>query len=138
MTEGAVALAGLLLCTVLIFSTRSTSLATSIWLPAVIIPFLLWMAWRAGPAAAALGSFVLCLIAVIFEVNGLGPFATAADDPAGHLLSLQVFLGIAVFGALAMSAAAGEGREAQAALGTAERRFRTLVEQVPTVTYVCA
>ena len=134
----ALPLAGLVVCAMVVFSTNPGIVdAPSGLPPAVAVPFLLWIAWRCGAAATAIGSLVLCAIAAGFTVNGLGPLAAIAGDATRHVLSLQVFLGVAVVTALAIAAAMAEGKVAQQALTDAERRFRTLVEQIPTATYIC-
>jgi diguanylate cyclase (GGDEF)-like protein/PAS domain S-box-containing protein len=131
-------LGGLVLSAVIVFSLEPGTTGTSAAVPpALAVPFLLLMAWRSGPAATAVGVFALCTVASVFTVRGLGPLAVAGLDPSEQLLSLQLFLAVWAVTAMTISAALSDGREAQAALRSAERRFRTLVEQIPTVTYIC-
>ncbi len=130
-------LAGLVLCTVVVFSSEAAAAGEAALPPAVATPFLLLIAWRSGPAATALGSFALCAIALLFTVHGMGPLVSIGLDQGQHLLFLQIFLAASVVTAMAIAAAVSEGHDAQAALEAAERRFRTLVEQIPTATYIC-
>ena len=136
MARFAVPFAALLASAIVIFTAGVAETEGGIP-PAVAVPFLLWIAWRSGPAATAIGSLALCGIAAGFTVNGLGPLVSIAGDATRQILALQVFLGVAVVTALAIAAALAEGRVAQRALEDAELRFRTLVEQIPTATYIC-
>ncbi|MEO8091400.1 MAG: EAL domain-containing protein [bacterium] len=134
--EFLLALGGLVLSAVLVFS--SEAVATGAALPPVMVtPFLLWMAWRSGPAAAAVGSFALGAIALVFTIGGVGPLASIGLGHYQHPFSLYVFLAVSVVTAMAIAAAVSEGRDTHADLEAVERRFRTLVEQIPAATYIC-
>jgi diguanylate cyclase (GGDEF)-like protein/PAS domain S-box-containing protein len=135
-TEALVVLACLGVASALMFSAEAADSA-ALWPPVLVMPLLLWLAWRSGPPAAAAGSLLLAAIAALNTAHGQGPFAAVEGGQVQDLFSLQLFLGVMIGTALAIAAAVDGGRDAERALTAAERRFRTLVEQVPTVTYIC-
>ena len=60
--------------------------------PFIIVPVMLWLAFRFGAWATALGSAVLVVIAVDGTLSGFGPFRR--DSPNESLLLLQTFVGM--------------------------------------------
>jgi len=96
--------------------------------PIAVLPFLLWTAWRSGPTFTAIGSFLLCGIAVVLTVMGRGPFISSGEDVGDHLVVLQVFLGVVVISTLTQAAAVTEHRRSRAQLEHLARRTEAILE----------
>ncbi len=111
------------------------------------VPILLWAAVRFGPTGAASGMLVVAMSAMVFAVQGSGPFAD--QSPVDSVGSLQAFF-IALFLATLTIAVLTRERDAAIAglqgshdlleqrvvdgtreLETSDGRFRTLVQHAP-------
>jgi hypothetical protein len=80
----------------------------------LLIPFLVWAAFRFGPREAATAGLVTAGIAVWNTVHGRGPFVGATVH--GSLLLLQAFAGVVTATILAMAAVVAERGAVQATL----------------------
>ena len=130
LVETLLLLAALAFCTFLVFSAAPGALGTAAVLPPALgVPFLLWLAWRSGPVAAAVGSLLLCAVAAVLTVAQRGPFAATNIDQGQQLLSLQLFLGITVVTALALAAAVSERRAATQQLVQERQLLKELLTQ---------
>lgn len=126
------------------FQEAPEGVAGLLFLP---VPVLLWVAVRFGPTGAASGMFVVAMSAMIFAVQGSGPFAD--QSPVDSVGSLQAFF-IALFLATLTIAVLTRERDAAIAglqgshdlleqrvvdgtreLQTSDGRFRTLVQHAP-------
>ena len=113
LVEAVLVLAALAGCALLVFSVRLGAPGMAgVISPVLVLPFLLWLASRSGPVASAVGSFLVCGIAALLTVAGLGPFAGAGAGAGQHLLALQGFLGVTVVTVLVQAAAVTERRRA--------------------------
>ena len=90
----------------------------SVFVPYLILAVLLWAGMRFGQRAAASTGFVVALAANLATSKGWGPFA-AADGPL-EVLSLQIFLAIALVMSFAVASTVSElaGRDEVHALLT--------------------
>jgi len=86
------------------------------------IPPLVWIAFRLGTRATAIGLVVMAGLALGGTLQGLGPFGSASPNAA--LLLLQAFLGITSLTALPLAAAVADraGIEEQLTKREAEHR----------------
>lgn len=111
-------LAGLLLAvTFEIFSGDATVYLPSLPLTFVILPFIIWAAFRFGQRELCAAIAVVCVMAVWFTLNGRGPFATVSLNIA--LLLLLAFISTIVTTGLVLNAVLRERRRAMAALARA-------------------
>jgi signal transduction histidine kinase len=122
---------------ILLIGTVETILAIIIfWLPtgtpgapyfrvALLIPVVIWAAFRFGPLGAALSNIGVTLISLGATVHGAGPFATAPLGPG--LQTLRIFLGALAIAALLVGAERFQRDRNERAL---EETRRTLEERV--------
>jgi signal transduction histidine kinase len=80
-------------------------------LPFLLIPFLLWMAFRFELLAAISGVLVVSLISIYFTVQNFGPFTLG--DPNNSMLLLQIFIGVISISTIVLSATVTERLHAQ-------------------------
>jgi two-component sensor histidine kinase/integral membrane sensor domain MASE1 len=123
LIEGSTALALLA-----VVSTGLYSAPRGSWLsqvpPAVLFPFLLWIAARCRPVVAAAAAFVICGVLLGATILRLGPFA-GADPP---VLSVQATMLIASLCALSLAAVFAERRRSEAALRESNERLRLALD----------
>jgi len=101
------------------------------WLPApvqrlefLVIPPIVWIAFRFGPREAATATLAVSTIALWATVRGVGPFT--AEAPRVVLLSLQAYMSVITLTALVLAAAAADRRRAERdRLREAQDRVRT-------------
>lgn len=80
-------------------------------LPFLVLPFLLWIAFRFNLAIATAGVMVTSLLAIYATVNGYGPFVL--KDAYNSMLLLQIFVGVISISTIVLSATVTERRAAQ-------------------------
>ncbi len=85
-------------------------------LPYLLLPFLLWMAFRLHLLAAITSVLVVSLSAIYFTIHGLGPFAL--EDPYHSMLLLQIFIGVISLSTIVVSATVAERKAVQKELET--------------------
>ncbi len=109
--------------------------------PALVLPFLLWSAFRFGPPAAAATIFVIAMVGIWQTSQGRGPYAALAASPSERLLRGQATLCVISLSVLALAATVAERKEAErqrtkliAELEQALAEIRTLRGLIP----VCA
>jgi PAS domain S-box-containing protein len=83
---------------------------------ALLVPAMLWAAFRFGPRGAATTALAVVLSALAATVTGHGPFAAQASSPGDALLSAQLFSAVTVLAVLAVSTVVESRRLAAAAL----------------------
>jgi len=94
--------------------------------PYMIFPLFFWAALRFGTREVSALLFTVGAAAVVATCLGNGPFAEGS--PLQNLVSLYLFLAIAVIPTLLLAATLEERREAQAGLAESEAKYRLLVE----------
>ena len=92
----------------------------------LVIPPLIWGAFRFRQHGATIVVFAICAIAVWGTLAGRGPFAVA--DHNTSLLLLQAFVGTMAITGLMISAVVGEHRQVEAVQRESEDRLRQLAE----------
>ncbi len=80
----------------------------------IVMPLLMWAAFRFGPREAVLAVILLSVIAIAGTVGGSGPFIVRT--PNESLLLLQAFMGVAAATTLVVAAAMTQRRRAEAQL----------------------
>lgn len=68
--------------------------------PYILLPFLFWSAIRFDSHIAATASILVAVISAAYTVNDCGPFSSRLYPLSGHILSLQIFIGVASLFAL--------------------------------------
>ncbi|MFZ6013600.1 MAG: MASE1 domain-containing protein, partial [Bacteroidota bacterium] len=79
--------------------------------PFMILPFLLWLAFRFELIVAVSGVLIVSLLSVYFTVKGIGPFVMA--EPYHSIVLLQIFIGVMSISTIALAATVKERMEAQ-------------------------
>lgn len=95
----------------------------------LVLPPLLWAAYRYGPHGAVMASFLLSFIALLATRAGLGPFAISELNTS--LLLLQSFIGTAMFSALVLAAVVQQERDHKQALNAQAGLLRAQSEASP-------
>jgi signal transduction histidine kinase len=80
-------------------------------LPFLVLPFLLWLAFRFELIAAITGVVITSLIAVYYTTLGAGPFVLPSPD--NSMLLLQIFIGVISISTLILSATVRERIDVQ-------------------------
>ncbi|QIR36906.1 histidine kinase [Tolypothrix sp. PCC 7910] len=80
----------------------------------MLIPMLIWSAFRLGQPGATLLTFIVAAIAVIATVNGKGGFADR--DLNQSLMQLQLFIGVITLTILVLTATIAERTQAETKL----------------------
>ncbi len=78
-------------------------------LPFLIIPVLLWIAFRFSPRETSLALIIVTIIAVIGTINNKGPFV--GTDVNISLLLLQLYLGVITIMSLVLSVSVQERKQ---------------------------
>lgn len=102
----------------------------------LIIPVMLWAAFRFGPRGAATGLTVLSAIAVWGTVNGIGPFAQY--NPNQALLFLQAYIADLGITALVLAAIVDERRVTQESLSLKETQLQLVTDTTPILLAQCS
>ena len=107
---------------------------TDVWHPYVaikylVIPFIMWGAFRFGPAGATLTSLVSGLLATWLTVHGCSEFAVVGLSDRDQVLALELYVSFIALIGLFMAAILAERERAKAALAESEVRYHTLFEQ---------
>jgi signal transduction histidine kinase len=80
----------------------------------ILIPLLVWAAFRFGGLGATLSTFAIATLAILGTVRGLGSFAS--NDLNQSLIGLQSFIAVIVFTSLILVAVLSEQSEAKTQL----------------------
>ena len=92
-------------------------------LPFLLIPFLLWLAFRFELLAAISGVLIASLISIYFTVHNDGPFIL--DDAYSSMMLLQIFIAVINISTLVLSATVTERYQAQRQL----KKFNETLEE---------
>ena len=107
-------------------SQQDLSIALERSFPFLIIPFLLWVAFRSSIQAATLVVLVISLFSVYVTIHGSGPFVLA--DHQNSLLLLQLFVIVIAITTVILSAAVYERIDAKKKLEKFNLNLETLVD----------
>jgi len=107
-------LATLLLAALAVFSNQSSFAVRNYPLEFLLLPVIIWAAYRFGQRETATAIVMLSVIATMGTLQGLGPFARAL--PNESLLLLQSFMITAALTGLGLAALVSERREVETEL----------------------
>ena len=96
-------------------------------LPFLIIPILLWLAFRFELFIAISSVLVVSLVSIYITTHGAGPFVL--PQPGWSMLLLQIFLGVMSITTLVLSATVTERAEAQRKLKDFNENLEAKVHQ---------
>jgi signal transduction histidine kinase len=80
-------------------------------LPYLLIPFLLWLAFRFDLLASISVTLITSVIAIYFTIQNVGPFIQVS--PNNSMLLLQIFIGVISISTIVLSATVSERSQAQ-------------------------
>ncbi|MHC5739636.1 MASE1 domain-containing protein [Nostoc sp.] len=98
----------------LVFLIGKVAFGKGYHLEYMLIPMLIWSAFRLGQPGATLLTFIVAAIAVIATVNGKGGFVAA--DLNQSLMQLQSFIGVITLTILVLTATIAERTQAETKL----------------------
>ena len=101
----------------------------SVALSCLIVPVLMWTAFRFAERGASAMVFLLGCFAVAGGLRGQGPFEM--PDRQASLLLLQNFLAAIAFMSLLLAAEVSQRRRIDTGLRASEQRYRDLFDQTP-------
>ncbi len=110
-----------------VMNSPDLSMALERSFPFLIIPFLLWVAFRSSIQAATAVVLVISLFSVYISVHNSGPFVLA--DPQNSLLLLQLFVIVIGVTTVILSAAVYERTEAKKKLEKFNENLEAAVEE---------
>ncbi len=117
--------------TQLVFSAPPSSIA----MPLLVFPVLLWGSLRLGMAAVGAALCAVVVLTTRDTTLGLGPFAVERLSLGDRLIELQIYVGVMALSFYALAALWEERARTAAALQVAhqglEARHRRIVEQAP-------
>jgi signal transduction histidine kinase len=96
-------------------------------LPYLLIPFLLWLAFRFNLLAAITGTLVASLISIYFTIHNSGPFIQANTNDS--MLLLQIFIGVISISTIVLSATVAERLVAQNELKLFNANLEEMVQE---------
>ncbi len=95
-------------------------------LPFVVIPFLLWLAFRFGGITSIIGYIGVSLAAIYYTSQSQGPFHLF-EFTGDSILLLQVYVGVISISALVLTSAVHERQQAQADLKKFNENLEAMV-----------
>jgi PAS domain S-box-containing protein len=126
LVEAAVLALGLVASGIFVFEFRHVGTYALPPLLYLVLPFLLWAAFRFGTAGASAALLAVALMAIWGAAHGRGPFTSGL--PLVNALAVQLFLVFVTVLVLSLAAAMTERRRADQALRQSEERYREMVE----------
>jgi signal transduction histidine kinase len=126
LIEGGICIASLVGLTLLVrFGYFNNTLINS--LPYLLIPFLLWLAFRFDLVAGMSVALTASLTAIYFTVQQVGPFVQ--PQPLESMLFVQVFIGVISMSTIVLSATVAERAQVQEQLKKFNANLETMVQQ---------
>jgi signal transduction histidine kinase len=95
-------------------------------IPFLVLPLLLWLAFRFHLAVAMTGTIIIGLISVYMTTQDIGPFVMETSNNA--MLILQIFLGVISVSTIILSATQRERTEAQDELKSLNSNLEEIVQ----------
>lgn len=119
----------ILFAVIFFFTIRSEYSNTTLLraLPYLILPFLLWLAFRFDLALAMAGVVMIALVSIYASVRSLGPFVLTT--PGDSILLLQVFISVISVSTIVLSATVRERLDAQRKLEGFTETLEVMVEE---------
>jgi diguanylate cyclase (GGDEF)-like protein len=128
VAEAVFMLSSSVLVALVLFSNQSLMGATSYPLEFLIVPWIIWAAFRFNQRETASLTAVISAIAIRSTLRGLGPFAGAL--PNESLLLLQGFMSTVAITGLILAALVSERQEIEFALRESNDRLRLGVDEL--------
>ncbi len=97
-------------------------------LPFIVIPFLLWLAFRFEGITSVAGYIGVSLAAIYYTSQGQGPFHLF-NFAGDSILLLQVYVGVISVSTLVLASAVHERQQAQADLKKFSENLETIVQE---------
>jgi len=116
-----------IIATLYIMNQQNLSIAVERSFPFLIIPFLLWVAFRSSIQAASTVVLVISLFSVYISIHGSGPFLL--DIPENSLLLLQLFVIVIGVTTVILSAAVYERTDVKKKLEMFNENLEEAVEE---------
>ena len=95
----------------------------------LVLPVLLWAAFRFAPPVTAAIAFVISAVAVWGTLQGYGPFVLLS--PNASLVTLQAFIGISTISAYLTATVASDWKRTQSQLEEGGAHYKTFFEVSP-------
>lgn len=121
-------LAMTLLVALIVFGNQSSFAIRNYPLEFLLIPVIIWAAYRFGQREAATATIVLSAIAISGTLQGFGPFARIS--PNESLLLLQSFMITAAITGLGLAALVSERREAEEELKKSHQKLELSINEM--------
>ncbi len=96
-------------------------------LPFLVIPFLLWLAFRFNLQTSMAGVLITALSAIYFTVNGVGPFVLETNE--NSILILQIFIGVISITSIVLSSTVFERTVAQDTIKKFNETLESKIEE---------
>lgn len=96
-------------------------------MPFLLVPFLLWLAFRFELIVSIAGVLVASLISIYFTVHATGPFVLT--EPHYSMLLLQIFIGVISISTIILSATVKERMNVQKQLQEFNENLEAMVEE---------
>ena len=95
--------------------------------PFLVMPFILWLAFRANAQITMLGVLIIATVATYFTTNGSGPFVL--ENESSSVLLLQIFLGITSIIAFILNTTVWERTQAEKAIKSFNEKLEDNVQK---------
>ena len=128
VAEAIFLLSSSVLVATVVFGNQSFIGTTNYPLEFLIVPWIIWAAFRFSPRETASLTAVISAIAIAGTLRGLGPFARAL--PNESLLLLQGFMSTVAITGLIVAALVSERHEIESALRESNNRLRLGVDEL--------
>jgi len=96
-------------------------------LPFLVLPFLLWLAFRFELIVAIIGVLATALLSIYMTIGGIGPFVLS--DSYNSMLLLQIFTGVISISTIILSATVKERQQAQTKLQEFNENLEAMVQE---------
>jgi signal transduction histidine kinase len=96
-------------------------------MPFLVLPFLLWLAFRFELIVAIAGVLATALLSIYMTIGGVGPFVLS--DSYNSMLLLQIFIGVISISTIILSATVRERYQAQNKLLEFNENLEAMVQE---------